>query len=195
VLCCFEFCRELVCSVSHWDKSCPLNGKENYTIAMCAVPHASRRIRSLRATWSWVDQGWGFRKGSLRLHRVLSDDTRQIMSMTPEACKHTRETVCFDWPDVVAKGTNPKFYETATAVLASVREGDRIDVEACIGGGGGHRLKVEDLKIVVEFSRPWAYRKGMIMWRLAMEAHEFPHRYPVAAFSAAASSAGDGSQS
>jgi hypothetical protein len=73
------------------------------------------------------------------------------------------------WPDGCGTSTWPGYADELIALLESVKPGDALVLIAFVGGGGGHRLTIRDLKFDITFSSPWRRRRHTIMWRLATE--------------------------
>mmetsp|Transcript_20130 Transcript_20130/g.25499 ORF Transcript_20130/g.25499 Transcript_20130/m.25499 type:complete len:134 (-) Transcript_20130:110-511(-) len=102
-------------------------------------------IAKLRAKWTWKDQGWGNKKGSIRVLLIRDGEvlaTQAIGGIAGhEDSKHS---------DTFRKGH----------LIDNSACGDTLKFQYLIGGGGGHSLHIKNFKLsVYSISRAKSARK------------------------------------
>ena len=100
-------------------------------------PVMNQRVRSIKMSFRWKDQGYGNRKGMLwiellRGSEIIASSYDDFQALAPHK-EETREVVIKDHP-----------------VVDKIRKGDVLQFMRNIGGGGGHSLTVEDFKVKLE---------------------------------------------
>ena len=89
---------------------------------------------NLVATWRWVDQGWGNKKGALRV--LLKRDGQEVaQSNIGGICEHNER--------------NETYEITDSEVIYSYQRGDTLQFQYTVGGGGGHSLNVDDFRVTL----------------------------------------------
>ena len=98
------------------------------TVATLEVP-AGHKARGARVTGKWRDQGWGNRKGKVRL--VLLHRDKEVAASSTDSCA-------------------PHSWAKLSLALDgfSAAAGDVLAVQVRVGGGGGHELKLNATAIL-----------------------------------------------
>ena len=90
-------------------------------------------LMSVGISGKWKDQGWGNRKGKIRL--VLKNTSGDIVgSRTSALAPHTEAN--FSWSSEDFSGAST---------------GEKIEIQAMAGAGGGHELYLKDTSFVVKY--------------------------------------------
>ena len=103
-------------------------------IATSTTIVSSKLTKESKATlkFSWRDQGWGNRKGKLRV-RLIHAETGEDIASTPEYGIAPHEYTTVD-----------EHFGFNHGLVRNSLEGYRFVVEVVVGGGGGHELYVKD---------------------------------------------------
>jgi len=100
-------------------------------------PPLVRPINMLFLSVRWKDQGWGNRKSTINMDLVR--DNVKVTSMPLFGVAD------HNW-------TNKSHILQYESIVFNAQAGDQIEIWRSIGGGGGHHMFIEYLKIIVEFA-------------------------------------------
>jgi hypothetical protein len=89
----------------------------------------------IKVVFDWKDQGWGNRKGMLRLE-LIREGTAPAVILTPEVSPHGWESIIMTIIDSDDNG-----------LLRQCEAGDYIQIQRLIGSGGGHELHLRNFCI------------------------------------------------
>lgn len=112
------------------------------------------KLVSCTATCRWRDQGFGNMKGRIRLVLERGDQVMAAIDCFGLAGHHDSQ------PSVVL---------TDESLGVTTAPGDVLAFQYCIGGGGGHRLNIEDFSATVMMGDPASYPE---YWRTHLSAVE-----------------------
>ena len=106
-------------------------------------PPLADSVKKLTMSLSWVDQGWGNRKGEIFLKLMrpkqgAASNKREVIAEKRGifgVAKHEREEVTTELTD-------------SEPVVALAQPGDFYRFMRNAGGGGGHKLTVKDFRVV-----------------------------------------------
>jgi hypothetical protein len=91
------------------------------------------RMKGLHVSFNWKDQGWGCQKGRVKINVMNGTDT--VFNIEDwDLSPHIKETV-----SVV--------YDEDHYFVKNLVAGCRFELWYVVGGGGGHRLEVENFSV------------------------------------------------
>ena len=130
------------------------------------TPPFTSCIHSVKISCTSKDQGWGNQKGHIYLHLIrpiktelqnLSINSEQKSQINNGAIKWKTEILVTDYRDLF--GSAPHKLGSACTTLtydnpivSLVLPGDYFRFMKNVGGGGGHKLFVEEFKVILEIS-------------------------------------------
>ena len=112
-------------------------------------PVMDQRMRSVSLEWAWRDQGHGNRKGMLwvqlvRGEEVMADSLEDYPNLAPHVNGGAGP---------VGRMERHEMKIRDHPVVNLSRPGDRLRFMRNVGGGGGHRLKVNNFKAKIELKK------------------------------------------
>ena len=130
------------------------------------TPPFTSSIHSIKITCTWKDQGWGNQKGHIFLHLIrpilpeaqnmgINSEQKSIKKM--ESTKHKSEALVAECTDLF--GSAPHELRSAWVpltwadpIISLALPGDYFRFMKNVGGGGGHKLFVEEFKAILEIN-------------------------------------------
>jgi len=131
-----------------------------------------RQVEKVIVHFSWCDQGWGNRKGNIRITAGNSLDRRGYLRF-PEVAPHERAAVVWQINGNDADGAE-------RGVIEEIIEARCFCLQVRVGGGGGHRLQIRQLNVRVHW-RPYYKKRKWILHLLILLRDNRAHLLPLAA--------------
>ncbi len=91
------------------------------------------RMKGLHVSFKWKDQGWGGQKGRVAL-KVMNGTDEVFLIEDWGVAPHIKETVSV-------------MYDEDHYFVKNLVAGCRLELWYVVGGGGGHKLRVEDFSV------------------------------------------------
>mmetsp|Transcript_36884 Transcript_36884/g.63374 ORF Transcript_36884/g.63374 Transcript_36884/m.63374 type:complete len:136 (+) Transcript_36884:28-435(+) len=105
-------------------------------------------IRLLECSWEWKDQGWGNRKGCVFVHLVRGEESIASHRIG-DIAEHENQKV------------DLKIGWNESEVLQQSQCGDKLVFKYSVGGGGGHRLYINNCSITF-YSAPTKSARSVV---------------------------------
>lgn len=96
------------------------------------------KIGAIECKWNWVDQGWGNRKGGVRIK--LKKGNMEYFYRFEEVCDHN-ETLLEKILTI----------DNCSKLIKKSAIEDELVFEYIVGGGGGHSLVITDAEINIRY--------------------------------------------
>ena len=91
------------------------------------------RMKGLHVSFKWKDQGWGGQKGRVAV-KVMNGTDEVFLIEDWNKAPHIKETVSV-------------MYDEDHYFVKNLKAGYRFELWYVVGGGGGHRLEVDDFSV------------------------------------------------
>ena len=102
-------------------------------------PKLKKRVKEIKMSLTWKDQGWGNRKGEVWVQLMRGDDIVAECRDTFGIAKHKEEFA--------------RAHISNHQIVQMAQPGDFFRFMRNVGGGGGHQLVVKDFEVVAELAK------------------------------------------
>ena len=92
-------------------------------------------INKIQITFTWKDQGWGYRKGRVIIKVLKNSEELFIIEDWSNPAPHFKSTV-------------KKTYDVNHKYVKDLIEGCHFELWYVVGGGGGHSLEITDFSLI-----------------------------------------------
>jgi len=92
-------------------------------------------INKIQITFTWKDQGWGYRKGRVIIKVLKNSEELFVIEDWSNPAPHFKSTV-------------KKTYDVNHKYVKDLIEGCHFELWYVVGGGGGHSLEITDFSLI-----------------------------------------------